>query len=320
VLAAPLTALVLSLAGSTPAAYATGTSYPLSGGPFAGRDLYVSPSTSAAAAAAAASDPTTKQLLSRIAAVPQAIWLAGGTPSSAASLVSGAVSAAGAQVTEFVVYDIPHRDCTGGQSAGGATSSTSYQNYVAAIASALTGAHAVVVLEPDALAGLDCLSATDQSSRLSLLKWATSKLAAKSNVLVYLDAGNYGWQSASTMAGRLTKAGIANARGFALNVSNFDPTSSEISYGSKISSLVGWKRFVVDVSRNGTTPRVSGWCNPPGAALGVAPGSPTGYAGADALLWIKHPGESDGVCGAGIQPAGQFDVNLAVSLATLAGW
>jgi len=298
------------------------TTYTLPGGPFAGRSLYVAPNTSAALAAATATDPTRKQLLTHLAAIPQATWLVGGTPTSAASTVSSAVAAAAhtAQVTEFVIYDIPHRDCTGGQSAGGASTPTAYQSYVKAIATALSGAHAIVVLEPDALAGLDCLNATDQVARLALLKWATNTLTAKTGVLVYLDAGNNGWQTASTMAARLTKAGITAAHGFALNVANFDTTTSEIRYGTKISSLVGWKRFIIDTSRNGTTPRVPDWCNPPGAALGSLPGTPTSYPGVDALLWLKHPGESDGACGTSTTPAGQFDVNLAISLALRADW
>lgn len=311
-----LTALV-----RTPAARAA-VQYRLPSGPFAGRSLYVSPDTTAAAAAASATDPTIKQTLTRLAGVPQAVWLTGGSPSSAATIASSAVSAAGSsgRVTEFVIYDIPHRDCSGGESAGGATTVTAYQDYVAAIAKALTGAHAIVVLEPDAIAGLDCLSAIDRSTRLSVLRWATNKLAARAGVLVYLDAGNQGWQTAATIASRLIKAGVANARGFGLNVSNFDPTAGEISYGRRISSQVGWKRFIIDTSRNGTSPRVAGWCNPFGAALGAAPGTQASDALVDALLWIKHPGESDGVCGASSLPAGQFDVRLALSLVSLAGW
>jgi endoglucanase len=317
---AALIALVGAAPVTAPARAATG--YVLPSGPFAGLGLYVSPNSAPAVAAATTTDPGTAQLLNRVAGVPQAIWLTGGTPSAAAATVSTAVSAAapGGKVTEFVVYNIPHRDCTGGYSAGGAADAAAYQSYVAAIAKALTGAHAVVILEPDALAGLDCLSAADQTARLSMVKSATNTLAAKTGVLVYLDAGNAGWQTPSTMVSRLSKAGVANARGFALNVSNYDPTSSEIAYGTKVSALIGWKRFVVDTSRNGTSPRVTGWCNPAGAALGQLPGSAVSYAGVDALLWIKRPGESDGVCGVSAVPAGGFDVNLVLSLAHNAGW
>jgi endoglucanase len=316
-LTAVTSVLVLVLSAAAGSSSAATSAYQLTGGPFAGRTLLRAPVQTSVSA-----NTADEELLTRIAGIPQAIWLTGGTPTSAGTTVSHAVAAAAptGAVTQFVVYDIPRRDCTGGQSAGGAATAAAYQSYVGAIASALTGAHAIVVLEPDALAGIDCLGASDQSVRYALLKWAVGKLAGRPNVLVYLDAGNAGWQTPATIASRLIKAGIVSARGFALDVSNFDPIASELSYGKGISSRVGWKRFVVDTSRNGTSPRVSGWCNPAAAALGALPGTPTGYAGADAFLWIKHPGESDGVCGASTAPAGQFDPALALSLAHNAGW
>ena len=36
--------------------------------------------------------------------------------------------------------------------------------------------------------------------------------------------------------------------------------------------------------------------------------------GAEALLWIKTPGESDGDCGTSTDPAGTFDPQLAYDL------
>ncbi|HEU5008947.1 MAG TPA: glycoside hydrolase family 6 protein [Jatrophihabitantaceae bacterium] len=318
--AAALTvSLVAGLTGSAPeraeAAIATATSsdYTLAGGPFAGRALYVDPHSTAADAAAAAGGTNTT--LNRLASIPQATWLVGGTPAQAAGIVRtevGAASRSGA-VTEFVVYDLPNRDCSGGQSAGGAAENTAYQNYVSAVSAALKGARGIVVLEPDALADLGCLTPTAQTSRLALLKWAVRRLV-QPGVQVYLDAGHAGWQTSSTMAYRLIKAGIYYARGFSVNVSSFDATSSEIAYGTKISSQVGWKRFVVDTSRNGS-PTSGGWCNPAGATTGALPGTDTGTRAADALLWIKHPGESDGACGTSTTTAGGFDTGLATALA-----
>lgn len=55
---------------------------------------------------------------------------------------------------------------------------------------------------------------------------------------------------------------------------------------------------ILDTSRNG----VSGlrytwdeWCNVNGAGLGVRPGTETGDEYLDAFVWVKRPGESDGV-------------------------
>ncbi|MGC3863862.1 glycoside hydrolase family 6 protein [Micromonospora chersina] len=75
--------------------------------------------------------------------------------------------------------------------------------------------------------------------------------------------------------------------------------------------------FVVDTSRNGqgpwTPPAGAGWpdpqtwCNPPDRGLGVRPTTATGDPLADAFLWVKTPGQSDGQCdrgtGTGLDPA-----------------
>ncbi len=45
----------------------------------------------------------------------------------------------------------------------------------------------------------------------------------------------------------------------------------------------------------------------------------TGEPLADALTWIKAPGESDGTCGGG-PPAGQFWVDYAIGLAQRAAY
>jgi endoglucanase len=66
--------------------------------------------------------------------------------------------------------------------------------------------------------------------------------------------------------------------------------------------------FVVDTSRNGrgpwtptaTYPDKQDWCNPPGRGLGLRPSARTGDELADAYLWIKTPGQSDGQCNRGV--------------------
>jgi len=79
---------------------------------------------------------------------------------------------------------------------------------------------------------------------------------------------------------------------------------------------------VIDTSRNGAGPAPDSelnWCNPSGRALGTPPTVATGGAHADAYLWIKRPGESDGTCGKGDPPAGTFVNQYAIDLARTAG-
>ncbi|MGW3413081.1 glycoside hydrolase family 6 protein [Streptomyces sp. NPDC000888] len=65
------------------------------------------------------------------------------------------------------------------------------------------------------------------------------------------------------------------------------------------------KHFVTDSSRNGQGPWTppagkypdpQDWCNPPNRGLGARPTLRTGDPLQDARLWIKTPGESDGLC------------------------
>jgi endoglucanase len=64
--------------------------------------------------------------------------------------------------------------------------------------------------------------------------------------------------------------------------------------------------FVVDTSRNGQGPWAGAldWCNPPGRGAGARPTTVTGSPLADAYIWIKVPGESDGQCNRDGNPAG----------------
>jgi endoglucanase len=67
--------------------------------------------------------------------------------------------------------------------------------------------------------------------------------------------------------------------------------------------------FVLDTGRNGqgawqpdpaTYPDAQTWCNAPKRGAGLRPSPDTGYPLADAVLWVKIPGGSDGACNRGI--------------------
>jgi endoglucanase len=307
--------LVATLATATPT---TASGIPPS--PFEGRSLFVDPGSNAAqdADALASTDPARADALRKIATRSQADWFGDW---NAVSTVQRDVANRIATITQagaypvLVAYDIPLRDC-GSYSGGGAASADAYRAWISAFRAGIGSTPAAVILEPDALAQLDCLSATNRTARLKLLKEATLKLASGGNVAVYIDAGHAGWIPADVMAQRLASAGVAAARGFSLNVSNFGFTADQINYGSAIAPTIGWKRFVVDTSRNGLGPATGeeAWCNPTGRALGPVPTAATGSALVDAYLWIKHPGESDGTC-AGGPAAGTWWRDYAVGLA-----
>jgi endoglucanase len=233
------------------------------------------------------------------------------------SAVQGYVSAADAadKLPLLVAYNLPGRDACGGHSGGGAGSASAYDAWISSFAAGIGNRPALVILEPDALGDFNCMSESQINERAGMLSRALNQFRSRPNTWAYLDAGNSGWVEAQTMADRLNRAGVANAHGFALNVSNYLPTGDNANYGNRVNSGLqrfGYtKPFVIDTSRNGNGANGE-WCNPAGRRIGT----PTQMGGgAEMLLWLKTPGESDGNCGVGSgSSAGQFLPEVAYKL------
>jgi endoglucanase len=289
--------------------------------PFAGVPLYVEPASPAAEQARAwrGTRPADAALMDHLASQPTALWVGDFTPDvEAAAAAQVAAARAQGALPVLVAYDIPRRDC-GLHSAGGARDAAAYRRFVGALAAGIGGAPAVVILEPDALAGMDCLPPREQGERVRLIAEAASRLAALPGTSVYIDAGNSAWVGAAEIARRLRAAGVRRATGFALNVSNFRRTPESRAYGLALSRRLGGAPFVIDTSRNGRGPAPGGaWCNPPGRGLGERPTAATGDPLVHAFLWVKRPGESDGTCG-GSPPAGVWWPEYALGLVQRAG-
>lgn len=280
----------------------------------AGLKLFVNPDSPAAHQADkwSTTRPADAALMRRMAAQPMASWITG-WESDARAAVARVVSQASSQhaTPVFVAYNIPNRDC-GSYSAGGTSTASAYRTWIRQFAAGL-GGRSIVILEPDAIADASCLPAAARQERYTLLQDAVHVLKA-AHASVYLDAGHPGWIDQAEMARRLTSAGIADADGFSLNVSNYLRTSANVQYGNGLSRLVGGKHYVIDTSRNGLGGQNGEWCNVPGQALGETPTTNTGRALVDAFLWIKVPGESDGTCNGG-PTAGAWWPHYALELA-----
>lgn len=279
---------------------ATGSTTYRSGNPFAGERLYVDPDSNPAKQVRAwsSSRPGDAALMNKIASQPMAIWMGDWdtNPATTAREITSAARGSGA-LPLLVLYNIPIRDC-GSYSAGGADSATSYKSWINAVQAGSSGAKTVFILEPDAVAGWDCLSPTQKNERVALLQYAIDTLTSSPNHYVYLDAGNAHWQSAQEISQRLRDVGTNKLTGIALNVSNFFTTTESKNYGLQVSALTNGIHFVIDTSRNGQGALGgTSWCNPEGRGLGSPPQVMSGAL--DALLWIKIPGESDGSCNGG---------------------
>ncbi|MFC8373360.1 MULTISPECIES: glycoside hydrolase family 6 protein [unclassified Streptomyces] len=265
-------------------------------------------------------DPRRAVIESRIADQPAAVWFADYSPESITSRVRAVASggAARGRTPVLVPYAIPDRDC-GGHSEGGAPDLAAYDAWIDRFAAGLGGGEVIVILEPDAIAQSECLSAGQRADRFASLARAGRVLKdANPRARVYFDAGHSGWHAPAEQAALLRQAGAASAAssdGVFSNVSNFHATADEVAYDRAVLDALGGPPglgAVIDTSRNGNgAPADGAWCDPAGRKLGRTPTLSTGEAGIDAYLWVKLPGESDGCKGT----PGTFTPSYAYDLA-----
>lgn len=306
---AGLVGLVLALLCAAPAGAAT-----VGGNPFRGMAPFRTDDTNPQRAEdqlRAQGRGADADLIDRISSQPVAWWLTSDSDTTSEYL---AAARRARRVAVLVVYRRPWRDCSG-YSAGGFATETQYDGWISSLARQLRGGRTAVILEPDALPGLSCLSAEQQAATNRMLKRAVHVLGKRPGVRVYLDAGHSRWEPASVMIRRLKAAGVSRARGVSLNVSNFNRTADEERFAGQLRRGIKKLHAVIDTSRNGQGPAAGNeWCNPAGRGLGRPPRARRSGL-IDAELWVKVPGESDGSCN-GAPASGGFWLDYALGLAS----
>ncbi len=343
-----------------PVTAATTPHAPTNMNPFEGARMYVNPDYAKSVEALIASHAGEAELLKKMAAIPTAIWMSSiadtkNLPRYLDDALRQQKADAKPTVTTVVVYDLPNRDCNAAASAGELAATPDgearYQRDFIDVIAAAFAAHPdqriAVVLEPDSLGNLvtNLVNPTCQVAEGIYkrgIAYAIAKLSLP-NVFIYLDAAHSGWlgwpknltrsipvfKEVMDMAG-----GVDRVRGFAFNVSNYNPAKNptnaprdpasapndELEYVADFSRALSaagitGKAFVIDTARNGK-PFIRGtsgnWCNIKGAGLGERPATAPS-PGVDAYLYIKPPGESDGTSDA---KASRFDRNCASDDAT----
>ncbi len=261
-----------------------------------------------------AQDSKSADYLREISCFPYATWLTWSDATATKNRVDAIVSQAELQgkIPVFVTYQNPGHSKAEWYSG---LAGEAYLNWNRAVADAIGTRSAWVILEPDALGLSFSYSPSEQEKRLNELSSVIDIFNERApNTRIYLDAGHSEWLSPEQFASLLFRAGVKKADGFATNISNYESLEKELIQNMKISNILGGTHFLIDTSRNGiggTDDRE--WCNAPGRALGVRPTVDTGNPYADAYLWIKVPGESDGTCGGG-PSAGAFWLEYAIGL------
>lgn len=259
---------------------------------------------------AATGDAGLKAKIQDLLKTPVAQWVGGdGIPEIARLVAEGTTKNS---VPVIALYHIPNRDL-GSHSGGGAANGTEYRRWIDQVSTALGSARAVVVLEPDALPQTSELSSSQQQERVDLLAYALTKLSSNAGTTTYLDAGTAGWRSPADTANLMKR--IA-AKGAAIthvsaNVSNFKATAATEKYIGDIAAAFGKPlKGMVDTSRNGGDVKNGEWCNPMDQRLGTLVDTAFDPNSAMEQVFVKTPGESDGVCGVSTQSAGVFDDGL----------
>ncbi|RBR03849.1 uncharacterized protein FIESC28_11670 [Fusarium coffeatum] len=245
--------------------------------------------------------------------------------------------AGGNYAGQFVVYDLPDRDCAAAASNGEYSldkdGKNKYKAYIAKIKGILqdySDTRIILVIEPDSLANLvtnlnvpKCANAASAYKELTIHALKELNLP---NVSMYIDAGHGGWLGwpanlppAAKLYGEIYKAAgkPSRLRGLATNVSNYNgwklaskpdytesnPNYDEQKFINALSPLLeqeGWPnaKFIIDQGRSGKQPtgqkQQGNWCNAPGTGFGLRPSPNTGDPLADAFVWVKPGGESDG--------------------------
>ncbi|KAI0521973.1 1, 4-beta cellobiohydrolase [Xylaria bambusicola] len=189
-----------------------------------------------------------------------------------------------------------------------------------------------LIIEPDSLPNLvtNADLSTCQESKSAYeegVAYALKNLNLP-NVVMYIDAGHGGWlgwdanlkPGAEELAKVYKNAGSPKqVRGFATNIAGWNAwdlspgefsTASDAKYNSCQNEKTYVQKFgaalktaghpnhaIVDTGRNAVTglrEEWGNWCNVDGAGFGVRPTSSTGDSLADAFVWGKPGGESDG--------------------------
>lgn len=253
-------------------------------------------------------------MLKEIACFPSGIWTTSSDLKYSAGRITEVLSHSNAEekIPVFVLYSQPdHNSARWWNGLKG----DSYTAFVRGIAEAIGNSTAWIIIEPDALGLSVNYSPEEKNYRLNELHQVVLIFKQYSpRARVYLDAGHSNWKSVASDAELLKQAGIGDADGFVINISNYQFLKDEAAYGTELSHLVGNKPFIIDTARNGNGPPDNAeWCNASGRALGVKPTRNTGNKLIDAFFWVKPPGESDGSCNGGLS-AGKFWDDYAFEL------
>ncbi|KAK0629462.1 glycoside hydrolase family 6 protein [Bombardia bombarda] len=328
---ATLLLAALSAAGAVSAAPAPAPAPPSSCGkkgcadvnPFEGKKLFANPTWAKKLdqtykAFTAQGDAASAAKIGKVQKVGTFVWVA---DRAGLANIDAAIASARAeqrktgkkQIVGLVLYNLPDRDCSAGESAGELSSDTNgleiyKKEFIKPYAEKVSRAKDLdfaIVLEPDSLGNIVTNMAVEFCAKAAPvyeegIAYAIANLQYD-NVHLYVDAAHGGWlgwdgnlplaakEFAKVVA--LAGAGKNKIRGFATNVSNYNPFNATAE-GLPAHFIVDQGRVTVDGARK----EWGEWCNVV-AGFGQVPTTNTNNTVVDSIVWVKPGGESDGQCG-----------------------
>jgi cellulose 1,4-beta-cellobiosidase len=229
--------------------------------PYTGATVYKNPDYAAKVQTSIdqTTDANLRTKMAAVAQIPSYVWLDRMAAIAGSATETGlqehldnalAQKGSGPIIAQFVIYDLPGRDChalaSNGElpltAAGLATYKTSYIDPIVAIMSQpqYAGIRIVTVIEPDSLPNLvtnlstpACGQASSTGIYVQATQYALNRLHALPNVYTYMDLGHSGWLGWPTNAGPAvtlftqvadgTTAKRASVDGFVTDTANTTP-------------------------------------------------------------------------------------------------
>jgi endoglucanase len=200
-----------------------------------------------------------RRLLGLIALRPRVRWFGAWYPDAQAGQiirdylanVTGGNPDVLAQVAVFRLDPWEHAAC---RSLPTAAQQASYTRWINAFAAGIGAARVALILQPDLPFAL-CVP-HHSALPMRMVADAARVFDALPHTTVYIDAGAADWATVRQAVSMLRAAGVASARGFALNATHYDATASEIAFGARIvraltAAGIAGRHFVVNTASNG---------------------------------------------------------------------
>ncbi len=137
-----------------------------------------------------------------------------------------------------------------------AAEKAAFMRWVDEVALGIGDAHVALILQPDAPFAL-CAPHGSQAP-LDLMRYATERFSQQPNTSVYIEVGAADWLRDDPVKALkiLVPAGIASARGFALNSTHYDSTERQVHFAAAIalalaSRGITGKYAVINTAQNG---------------------------------------------------------------------